>query len=52
MSRQPQSRNSACKRHVNRGGDYAWKEDIGGKVGLWSKADSYVFFDNFMVETR
>ncbi|MBI2353449.1 MAG: hypothetical protein HYV06_00230 [Deltaproteobacteria bacterium] len=32
--------------------DYAWKEDIGGKVGLWSKADSYVFFDNFMVETR
>jgi len=32
--------------------DYAWKEDISGKIGLWSKSDSYVFFDNFMVEAR
>ena len=27
-----------------------WVEKISGKIGLWSKADSYVFFDNFSVE--
>lgn len=32
--------------------DHTWKENIDGKIGLWSKADSYVFFDNFTVETR
>lgn len=32
--------------------DQAWKEDISGKVGLWSKADSYVFFDNFSIEVK
>ena len=28
---------------------YKHKKPISGKVGLWSKADSYVFFDDFMV---
>ena len=32
--------------------DHAWKEDISGKIGLWSKADSYVLFDNFAVEAK
>jgi hypothetical protein len=26
---------------------HQWKEKIDGKIGLWSKADSYVFFDDF-----
>lgn len=30
--------------------DYTWREKIEGRVGLWSKADSYVLFDNFTVE--
>ena len=30
--------------------DYRWKHPINGKIGLWSKADSYVFFDNFVVK--
>lgn len=30
--------------------DYTHKEPISGKIGLWSKADSYVFFDNFTVQ--
>ncbi len=29
--------------------NYKWKEKIRGKIGLWSKADSYVFFDDFSV---
>ncbi len=29
---------------------YQHKEKIEGKIGLWSKADSYVFFDNFSVQ--
>lgn len=32
--------------------DYTHKDNIDGRIGLWSKADSYVFFDNFMVEPR
>lgn len=28
------------------------KEGIDGRIGLWSKADSYVFFDDFTVETK
>lgn len=32
--------------------DDTWKENIDGKIGLWSKADSYVFFDNFTVVSR
>ncbi len=28
------------------------KENINGKIGLWSKADSYVFFDNFQVISK
>lgn len=32
--------------------DYTYKETIEGKVGLWSKADSYVLFDNFLVQTK
>ncbi len=30
--------------------DYKNKTDISGKIGLWSKADSYVFFDDFTVQ--
>ena len=30
--------------------NYDCKEKISGKVGLWSKADSYVFFDDFSIE--
>ncbi len=29
--------------------DYKAGKKIGGRVGLWSKADSYVFFDHFTV---
>ncbi len=32
--------------------DYEHREPISGKIGLWSKADSYVFFDNFIVEQK
>ncbi len=32
--------------------NYNWKENIRGKIGLWSKADSYVFFDDFRVEIK
>lgn len=32
--------------------DNVWKENIDGKIGLWSKADSYVYFDNFTAEAR
>lgn len=32
--------------------DDTWKENIDGKIGLWSKADSYVFFDNYTVESK
>ena len=30
--------------------NYKWKEKIRGKIGLWSKADSYVFFDDFSIK--
>ncbi len=30
--------------------NYNWREKIHGKVGLWSKADSYVFFDDFKIK--
>ncbi len=30
--------------------NYNWKEKISNKIGLWSKADSYVFFDDFKVK--
>jgi hypothetical protein len=30
--------------------NYNWKEKISEKIGLWSKADSYVFFDDFSVQ--
>lgn len=32
--------------------DYLWSESIGGRLGLWSKADSYVFFDKVSVTTK
>ncbi len=32
--------------------DYKNKEEISGKIGLWSKADSYVFFDDFTVKNK
>ncbi len=30
--------------------NYTHREKINGKIGLWSKADSYVFFDSFVVD--
>jgi len=30
--------------------NYNWREKIDGKVGLWSKADSYVFFDDLTIK--
>lgn len=30
--------------------DHPHNEPIGGKIGIWSKADSYVFFDNFTIQ--
>ncbi len=30
--------------------DYTYKGPTNGKSGLWSKADSYVFFDDFTVQ--
>ena len=30
--------------------DYNYKKNIDGKIGLWSKADSYVLFDEFSVK--
>lgn len=32
--------------------DYTYNENINGKIGLWSKADSYIFFDKFSFVTR
>ncbi len=32
--------------------DYTNSTLINGKIGLWSKADSYVFFDDFTVEIK
>jgi hypothetical protein len=32
--------------------DYEHGEPISGRIGLWSKADSYVLFDKFMVEPK
>ena len=29
--------------------EHTWSEPISGRVGLWSKADSYVFFDDYTV---
>ncbi len=26
------------------------KKKIDGRIGLWSKSDSYIFFDNFLVQ--
>lgn len=34
------------KRYIN------YKKSVSGKIGLWSKADSYVFFDNFTVKVK
>jgi len=34
------------KKYINE----TWKEPISGKIGLWSKADSYVLFDNLSVK--
>jgi hypothetical protein len=32
--------------------DYTYEDTVDGRIGLWSKADSYVLFDNLMVESR
>jgi hypothetical protein len=32
--------------------DYTWKETVDGRIGLWSKADSYIFFGNFSVKQK
>jgi len=34
------------KRYIS----FKFKKKIEGKIGLWSKSDSYVFFDNFTVQ--
>jgi len=34
------------KKYINE----TWKEPVSGKIGLWSKADSYVLFDNVSVK--
>ena len=31
---------------------HRWHTPIKGRIGLWSKADSYVFFDDFMIKQR
>ncbi len=36
------------KRYIN----FKPKKQIEGKIGLWSKSDSHVFFDNFTVQTK
>jgi hypothetical protein len=30
--------------------DYVHQENIGGRIGLWSKADSYMYFDSFIAQ--
>jgi len=30
--------------------DYTYDDAIDGRIGLWSKADSHMFFDNFVVQ--
>ncbi len=32
--------------------DYALKENVSGRVGLWSKADSHVLFKSFIVQSK
>ena len=32
--------------------DYRWNQNIDGKIGLWSKADSYIFFGNVSVKPK
>lgn len=32
--------------------EHDWKEPIRGKVGLWSKADSLVYFDDYQVQHK
>ena len=34
------------KRYIS----FKFEENIEGKIGLWSKSDSYVFFDNFIAQ--
>jgi len=31
---------------------FSFKNKVEGKMGLWSKSDSYVFFDDFVVQPR
>ncbi|QXE92268.1 hypothetical protein KP001_07030 [Geomonas subterranea] len=32
--------------------DYTWKENIDGRIVLWSKADSYIFFGDVSVKPK
>jgi hypothetical protein len=32
--------------------DYTYEDSIDGRIGLWSKADSYVFFNNYAVQSE
>jgi hypothetical protein len=32
--------------------DYALKENVSGRIGLWSKADSHVLFKSFIVQSK
>ena len=34
---------------LSRAAQVEWTAPISGRVGLWSKADSYVFFDDYTV---
>ncbi|NOX32802.1 MAG: hypothetical protein GXP56_03555 [Deltaproteobacteria bacterium] len=36
------------KRYIS----FKYKKKIDGKLGLWSKSDSHVFFDNFFVQPK
>ena len=29
--------------------EHTWSEPISGRIGLWSKADSHMYFDDFTV---
>jgi hypothetical protein len=32
--------------------DYTLKENVRGRIGLWSKADSHVLFETFIVQSK
>ena len=38
--------------YINKKRYISFKKAISGRVDLWSKSDSYVYFDNFFVKTE